>query len=91
MADEYSYPIDADWSTEEIIDVVEFFETIERAYSKGVSSEELKEKYYKFKAVVPSKAEEKTSFKEFKESSGFESYAAVKQLKDIEGDQTIKI
>ncbi len=31
---EYSYPILADWSTEEIIDVIKFFEGVEQAYEK---------------------------------------------------------
>ncbi|WP_020008778.1 UPF0223 family protein [Salinicoccus albus] len=91
MPDEYSYPIDADWTTEEIIDVVEFFETIERAYGAGISPEELREKYRRFKAVIPSKSEEKTVFKAFKKSSGFEAYTAVKQLKESEDGRTIKI
>ncbi|WP_017548404.1 UPF0223 family protein [Salinicoccus carnicancri] len=91
MAEEYSYPIDADWTTEEVIDVVEFFEAVEAAFDKGVDSRVLKERYDRFKNVVPSKAEEKTIFRDFKQSSGMEAYRAVKQLKDLEEDVTIKV
>ncbi|NEU35490.1 hypothetical protein GN156_33080, partial [bacterium LRH843] len=38
---EYQYPISLDWSTEEIIDVVKFFESIEKAYEKGIEREQL--------------------------------------------------
>ncbi|WP_411843952.1 UPF0223 family protein [Salinicoccus sp. HZC-1] len=91
MTEEYSYPIDVDWTTEEIIVVVQFFETVEQAFDQGVSSDILNENYRRFKNVVPSKAEEKTIFREFKQSSGIEAYQAVKQLKEIEEEQTIKV
>ncbi|MCC4722179.1 UPF0223 family protein [Salinicoccus sp. RF5] len=89
--EEYSYPIDVDWSTDEIIDVVAFFEAVEEAHEEGIAAVELKEKYRKFKAVVPGKAEEKTVFREFKSNSGLESYAAVKLLKDADDDDVIRI
>ncbi len=91
MSGDYSYPIDVDWTTEEVIDVVQFFETVESAFDKGVSAGVLKEHYNKFKKIVPSKAEEKTIFREFKDSSGMEAYQAVKQLKDSDDGQTIKV
>ncbi|MCG7332360.1 UPF0223 family protein [Salinicoccus roseus] len=89
--EEYSYPIDVDWSTDEIIDVVAFFEAVEKAYDEGVSARELDEKYRRFKSVVPGKAEEKTLFREFKSNSGLESYAAVKLLEDAGDDDVIRI
>ncbi|MBY8909577.1 UPF0223 family protein [Salinicoccus roseus] len=89
--EEYSYPIDVDWTTDEIIDVVAFFEAVEKAHDEGVTAAELDEKYRKFKSVVPGKAEEKTVFKEFKSNSGLESYAAVKLLKDADDDDVIRI
>ncbi|GAB3069221.1 UPF0223 family protein [Salinicoccus sesuvii] len=89
--EEYSYPIDIDWSTEEIIDVISFFEAVEMAYDEGITASELDEKYQKFKRIVPGKAQEKTIFKEFKENSGIESYSAVKQLKDAKNDDIITV
>lgn len=88
---EYSYPLSPDWSTEEIIDVVKFFESVEQAYEKGISREELLAKYRRFKEIVPSKAEEKQLFKQFEEVSGFVSYQVVKQAKELEDGQVIKI
>lgn len=91
MTEEYNYPIDVDWTTEEVIDVVQFFEAVEMAFDEGVASGVLKENYHRFKQVVPSKAEEKTLFREFKQNSGMGAYQAVKQLKDTEEDgQMIK-
>ena len=59
---DYSYPIRHDWSTEEIIIVAAFYETVEKAYELGVLREEVMTAYRKFKEVVPSMAEEKTLY-----------------------------
>lgn len=88
---DYSYPFSIDWTTEEIVDVVEFFQAIENAYEKGIKREELMEKYRKFKKVVPSMAEEKTYFRDFEEQSGYVSYQVVKRMKAGSGDELIRI
>lgn len=66
---EYSYPILADWSTEEIIDVIKFFEGVEQAYEKGIKREDLLARYRRFKQIVPSQAEEKVSFENLKKQA----------------------
>lgn len=88
MVQEYSYPLDPDWTTDEIVKVVEFFEAVENGHEEGIKASELQARYRRFKEVVPSKSEEKTLFKEFREQSGFESFTLVRQLKDA-GDQDI--
>ncbi|MFS1518217.1 UPF0223 family protein [Bacillus sp. SM2101] len=89
---DYQYPISYDWNTNEIVDVVRFFETIEHAYEKGIAKETLMEAYRVFKKVVPSKAEEKKLCKEFEEISGYSSYHTVKKAKEaITNDAIIKM
>ncbi|MFC4712579.1 UPF0223 family protein [Planococcus dechangensis] len=88
---DYSYPFSIDWTTDEIVDVVEFFQAIENAYEKGIKREELMEKYRKFKKVVPSMAEEKTYFRDFEEQSGYGSYQVIKRMKAGSGDEMIRI
>lgn len=87
---EYSYPFSIDWSTNEIVDVISFFQTVEKAYEKGVQREEVLSKYRRFKEIVPSMAEEKTIFREFEEESGYVSYDIVKQTKTKENGTIIK-
>ncbi len=79
---DYNYPIDPDWSMEEIIEVTEFFTKIEDAYEAEVPGEEVLEAYRAFKRVVPSKSEEKTLFRTFAQSSGYESYPVVQRAKE---------
>ncbi|MEY9974617.1 uncharacterized protein YktA (UPF0223 family) [Lysinibacillus sp. RC46] len=88
---EYSYPFSTDWSTEEIVDVVQFFEGIEQAYEKGIKREVMMTKYRRFKEIVPSQSEEKTIFREFEEASGYVSYPVVKQAKEGTDGTIIKV
>lgn len=79
---DYNYPLSHHWTTEEIIDVVAFFQAVEKAYESQIKREAFMGAYKAFKKVVPSIAEEKTIFKEFEEASGFNSYQIVKKAKD---------
>lgn len=88
---DYSYPFSIEWSTEEIIDVVSFFEGIEMAYEKGINRQELLTRYRKFKQVVPAISEEKTYFREFEEESGYASFPVIKEMKAGSGDEVIKV
>jgi uncharacterized protein YktA (UPF0223 family) len=81
---EYQYPFSLDWSTDEVIDVVAFFQCIEKAYEQGVEREKLMSAYKRFKEIVPGKAEEKKICNEFEESSGYSSYRAVKKMKETD-------
>lgn len=88
---DYQYPIDIDWSTDEIITVVKFFECIEKAYEKGVEKAELMEQYRAFKKIVPGKAQEKKVCDEFEEVSGYSTYRTIKKAKESADDSRIKM
>lgn len=86
---EYQYPIDYHWSTDEIVDVIKFYEAVEKAYEKGIDRDELMNIYRRFKEIVPSKAEEKTICGEFEEISGYSSYRAIKKAKEAASGEKI--
>lgn len=88
---EYSYPFSTDWSTEEVIDVVSFFEAIEQAYEKGILKETLMERYRRFKEIVPGKADEKRICNEFEEASGYSSYQVVQKMKQASEQTKIRM
>ncbi|EAG2313377.1 hypothetical protein E5Z49_07350 [Listeria monocytogenes] len=79
---EYSYPLNPDWTTEEMTIVVQFLEAIERAYEKGIDTLELKEKYRAFKQVVPAKGEEKRIGIDFEKVSGYSAYKVMQLVKN---------
>lgn len=86
---EYQYPIDYHWTTDEIVDVIKFYEAVERAYEKGIDRDELMNIYRRFKEIVPSKAEEKTLCGEFEDISGYSSYRTIKKVKDASPGEKI--
>lgn len=88
---DYQYPLAPDWSTEEIVDVIHFFECIEKAYEKGNTREKLMDTYRRFKEIVPSKAEEKTICGEFEESSGYSTYRVIKKAKEMPAGSIVKM
>jgi uncharacterized protein YktA (UPF0223 family) len=88
---EYQYPIDYDWSTNEIIDVIHFYEAIEHAYEKGVERERMLSVYRRFKEIVPSKAEEKKLCSEFEKMSGYSPYRTMKRVIESESGKIIRM
>lgn len=88
---DYQYPIDIDWSTEEIVDVIAFFEAVEQVYEKGLEKERFMEKYRRFKEIVPSISQEKKVCKEFEEESGYSSYRAVQAAKGSSAGDKVKL
>ncbi len=84
---EYQYPVDYTWTTDEIVDVIHFFEVVEKAYESKVLKEDVMKAYRRFKEIVPGKADEKNYTDEFQESSGYSAYLVVKKAKEIaDGD-----
>ncbi len=88
---EYSYPLSTDWTTQEMVDVVHFFEVIELAYEKGAKRELVMERYKRFKEVVPSQAEEKTICREFEQASGYVAFRVVKLAKELADGQIVRM
>ena len=88
---DYQYPIDYEWSTEEIVSVISFFLVIEKAYEKGIERDQLMNLYKEFKQIVPSKSEEKKVCNEFEEVSGYSAYQAIKKAKNSPNDSYIKM
>ena len=67
----YSYPIDEDWTHEEIVIVINFLNLVEEANENGVDKEVFLEGYKKFKTVVKSIGEEKRIGRDFQEVQDF--------------------
>ncbi|MFT4415171.1 UPF0223 family protein [Fredinandcohnia humi] len=88
---DYQYPISYEWSTDEIVGVIKFFECIEKAYEKGISKGQLISTYKRFKEIVPSKSEEKQVCGEFEETSGYSAYRVIKKAKETNQETIIKM
>lgn len=77
----YGYPIDEDWSHEEIAIVINFLNSVEEANETGIEKKAFLTGYQKFKTVVRSIGEEKRIGREFEEVSGYSIYRTLQQAK----------
>lgn len=87
MKENFSYPINTEWTTDEIVLVVDLWATLEQVYEKKVSAEAFLEKYELFKRVVKSIGEERQLGREYEALTGYSLYRVVqlarKQKKGI--------
>ena len=75
----YDYPLDFNWTTEEIIDVMALYNAVEKAYEEGISKDEFMEAYRKFTDIVDSKSMQKQIDQQFENVSGYSIYKVFKQ------------
>ncbi|AMB99009.1 hypothetical protein AWM75_02905 [Aerococcus urinaehominis] len=73
----YSYPLDLDWTSQEMATVIRFFNAVESAYESRVDRQEVLDAYRAFKEIVPRKNEEKQLGRAFEERSGYSCYRVV--------------
>ncbi|WP_223700382.1 UPF0223 family protein [Sutcliffiella deserti] len=88
---DFSYPISHEWSTDEIVEVIAFYEAVEIAYEKGMERDRLMKIYKRFKEIVPSKSEERSLANEYEELSGFSAYHTIKKAKNLETGDIVKM
>ncbi|HCM88263.1 MULTISPECIES: UPF0223 family protein [Vagococcus] len=81
MKENYNYPLNPEWTTEELILVVNLWGILEAAYEKKVTAEDFLKNYTEFKTVVKSIGEERELGRDFEEASGYSLYHVVKQAK----------
>ncbi|UFU00889.1 UPF0223 family protein [Radiobacillus kanasensis] len=87
----YSYPIDETWNKQEIIDVVNFFSMVEKAYEQSVKRDDIMLAYTRFKQIVPSKSEEKQLCGKFEKGSGYSCYRTIQYAKDLQSGDTVQM
>ncbi|MBP1044738.1 UPF0223 family protein [Enterococcus sp. BWM-S5] len=81
---EYQYPLDLDWTTEEMVVVTNLWSALEQANESGIQTADFLDAYKKFKQVVKSIGEEKRLGNEFEKASGYSLYRTVQEAKKRE-------
>ncbi|AIM25138.1 UPF0223 family protein [Melissococcus plutonius] len=80
----YQYPLELDWTKEEIIIVTRLWAAVEQANETGIEVNEFMKTYRTFKTVIPSIGEEKALGKKFQKVSGYSLYQTLQQAKGME-------
>lgn len=78
---EYQYPLDLDWTTEEMVIVMNMWEALEKANEQGINNQEFLSTYQQFKTVIKSIGEEKRLGREFEKASGYSLYCTIQEAK----------
>ncbi|WP_409173877.1 UPF0223 family protein [Enterococcus mundtii] len=78
---EYQYPLDLDWTTEEMVIVMNMWEALEKANEQGINNQEFLSNYQQFKTVIKSIGEEKRLGREFEKASGYSLYRTIQEAK----------
>ena len=77
----YSYPIDPDWTIDEMKEVIGMFRVVEDVLEPPLF-DHLPDQYKKFKQVANSKAYEKQLGKRFEDVSGYSLYKVMQVAKE---------
>ncbi|HHD1662109.1 TPA: UPF0223 family protein [Enterococcus faecalis] len=78
---DYQYPLDLDWTTEEMVIVTNMWTAVEQANETGLPIDKFLTTYQQFKTVVKSIGEEKRLGREFENASGYSLYRTLQQAK----------
>ncbi|EHB6451661.1 UPF0223 family protein [Enterococcus faecalis] len=78
---DYQYPLDLDWTTEEMVIVTNMWTAVEQANETGLPVDKFLTTYQQFKTVVKSIGEEKRLCREFENASGYSLYRTLQQAK----------
>lgn len=80
----YDYPLDFDWTTDEIIDVMSLYNAVEQAYEGGISKEDFMKSYHRFTEIVDSKSEQKRIDQAFEKVSHYSIYKVFQKSKETD-------
>ncbi|HBI1694564.1 UPF0223 family protein [Enterococcus faecalis] len=78
---DYQYPLDLDWTTEEMVIVTNMWTAVEQANETGLPVDKFLTTYQQFKTVVKSIGEEKRLGREFENASGYSLYRTLQRAK----------
>ncbi|EOH99094.1 hypothetical protein UAY_01871 [Enterococcus moraviensis ATCC BAA-383] len=81
---DYQYPLDLDWTTDEMVIVTNLWSAVEQANETGIDTKVFLSTYKQFKTVVKSIGEEKRLGNEFQKASGYSLYRTLQQAKKQE-------
>ncbi|MQS52288.1 UPF0223 family protein [Companilactobacillus mishanensis] len=91
MRENYSYPLDGDWTYDDIVKVVALYNAVEAVYEHGIQREEFMQKYRAFCQVVPMKMEQRRLDHDFEQESGYSIYKAFKQSQSTPANGKVRL
>lgn len=91
MKENYVYPLFDDWTTDEIIIMVDFFAAVEKVYTTGIKPSEFAHHLDAYRQVEPSKMRQKQLDRQFQAASGLSIYQAIKAYEGQQSNKLVRI
>ncbi|WP_125767737.1 UPF0223 family protein [Companilactobacillus furfuricola] len=91
MRENYSYPLEPEWSDDDIVKVIDLYNAVEAAYEHGINREDFLQKYRLFCKVVPMKMDQRRLDKEFEQESGYSIYRVFKQSQSTPSNEKVRL
>lgn len=90
MRENYTYPIDPDWSNDKLLAVMKVFTDVEDAYENKLSVAVFEKDWTNYLKFVPSKMEQKTIDRQFKQLTDYSIYRVMQAIAQAK-TKTIKM
>lgn len=86
MSENYTLPIDSNWTVEDIVNVSNLIDGVLAVYETGISKRVLLARFDMFREVIPAKSEQKQFDRNFEQQTGYSIYKTMqlarKEIKD---------
>lgn len=90
MKENYTYPIDPEWSNDKLLAVMKIFTDVEDAYENKIVVATFQKDWSNYINFVPSKMEQKTIDREFKQLTDYSIYRVTQAVAQAK-TKTIKM
>ncbi|ADG41379.1 UPF0223 family protein [Leuconostoc kimchii] len=74
MSENYTLPIESNWTVEDIVTVSNLIDGVLAVYETGISKRILLERFDQFREVMPAKSEQKQFDRDFEQQTGYSIY-----------------
>lgn len=77
MSENYTLPIESNWTVEDIVTVSNLIDGVLVVYETGISKRILLERFDQFREVMPAKSEQKQFDRDFEQQTGYSIYKTI--------------
>lgn len=89
MKQNYEYPLELDWTKEEILAVMTLLQSVESAYEGGIELDTIEQNYKEYKKYFKAIKDEKILDRKFKQASGYSMYEVIKKMKNAKDKKLV--
>ncbi|MFD1465857.1 UPF0223 family protein [Lapidilactobacillus mulanensis] len=82
MKENYAYPIDPDWSKEQLLAAMKIFSDVEAAYENQLNVQAFLSDWREYQRAIPMKMDQKKIDREFEQTTSYSIYQVMKAARN---------